>query len=603
MATINVSTTAQLKTALSSAHAGDTILMASGTYSGLNLQNYHFTTPVTIQSADAAHPAAFLDLTVRSSSGLNFNNLELNASHATADWPFRVYSSSNVNFSHLDVHGSLDSNPQDDFSGLLISGSSNVTVSNSNFEQLKTALAYMNDSHVQLTGNAFHDLALDGVHGGGSSYVTISGNSFTNFYAASGAHPDAIQFWTTNTTTSAHDIVVSDNVIVRGDGSQMQGIFITDQVGTLPYQNVTISGNMLVGTRYHGITIDHAAHVAVSGNIVAGLPDMLSWIRLEDVNGATVTNNTAGELTQVSDSNVSVSGFTTALPTLSQAEQMLDQWLATHATVASVYGEVSTGVQSGSTTSATTSATTSGTTSATGTISYDQTLVGTAANDVLTGGAGDDRLDGRAGADKMSGGTGNDIYYVDNSGDAVTENAGAGSDTVVSTISYRLGANVERLTLSGSANIGGIGNTLSNKIIGNAGANVIDGGAGNDTLIGGAGADKITGGAGNDTMTGGTGNDLFVFHNGDLGSDRITDFTHGQDRMYLSGVDANTILAGDQNFHFVGTSAFSHTAGELHYQEVSGSTYLSGDTNGDGVADFTIHLDGLHALTTSDFFL
>jgi len=594
MASITVSTSAQLKTALSSAHAGDIILMTSGVYSGLNLQNYHFSTPVTVKSADANHPATLLDLTLRNSSGLNFSNLELNASHATADWPFRVYSSSNINFSHLNVHGSLDSNPQDDFSGLLISGSTNVTVSNSNFEQLKTAVAFLNDDHLQVSGSAFHDLALDGVHGGGSSYVTINGNSFTDFYVATGGHPDAIQFWTTNTTTSAHDITVSDNVIVRGNGAPMQGIFITDQVGTLPYKNLTISGNMLVGTRYHGIMVGHGSNVAITGNIVAGLPDMLSWIRLEHVNGATVANNSAGELTQVSDLNIAVTDFSTLLLTAAQSEQLLEQWLSSHATVAAVYDGGSTGLQSGSTVSATTPTTT---------VSYNQTLTGTASNDVLIGGPGDDHLDGRAGADTMSGGTGNDIYYVDNVGDVVTEKSGAGMDTVFSNIDYKLGVNVERLVLSGSSNIDGVGNAANNRITGNAGANVIDGGSGNDSLVGGAGADKIIGGAGKDTMTGGNGCDLFVFHNGDFGGDRITDFTQGQDRIYLSGVDANTLVGGDQNFHFVGSNAFSHHAGELHYQEISGSTYVSGDTNGDGIADVTIQVDGLHVLTSSDFFL
>ena len=367
MATITVSTTAQLTTALSAAHAGDTILLAAGTYSAVNLQNYNFTTPVTITSADATHPATLTGLMVRSSSGLNFTNLELDASHATADWPFAVYTSTDLNFSHLYVHGSLDSNPQNDFSGLIIRNSSNVSVSQSEFEQLKTAVAFLDDDHLQVSGSSFHDLALDGVHGGGSSYVTISGNSFTDFFVAVGDHPDAIQFWTTNTTASAHDILISDNVIVRGAGAPMQGIFITDQVGTLPYQNVTITDNMLVGTRYHGITVSHAEGVDVSSNIVAGLPDMLSWIRLENVNGAMVTNDIAGELTQVTDLNIAVDNFTAMLPTATQASGMLAQWLGAHSSVATVVDGTSVGILVG------TSGSTTGTTSNTGTTSGTDT--------------------------------------------------------------------------------------------------------------------------------------------------------------------------------------------------------------------------------------
>lgn len=228
-------------------------------------------------------------------------------------------------------------------------------------------------------------------------------------------------------------------------------------------------------------------------------------------------------------------------------------------------------------------------------------LAGYGGNDTLTGGAGNDRLYGNAGSDTMAGGAGTDAYYVDNVGDVVTENAGEGTDTVVSTISYSLGANVERLVLSGSAAIDGTGNSLDNKITGNAGANVIHGGAGNDTLVGGAGADTLIGDTGKDTLTGGTGNDTFVFSDGDISSDRITDFTSGQDKIDLSGVDANTLLSGDQGFTFIGTGAFSDTAGELRYEQISGNTYVSGDMNGDGIADFLIKLDGLHTLNGTDF--
>ena len=118
-------------------------------------------------------------------------------------------------------------------------------------------------------------------------------------------------------------------------------------------------------------------------------------------------------------------------------------------------------------------------------------LDGGAGNDTLNGGAGNDTLDGGAGNDSLLGGLGDDVYVVDSTSDAVTENAGEGTDTVQSSVTRTLGSNFENLTLTGGANINGTGNTLDNFLVGNTG---------NNTLNGGAGADTLDGGAGNDTL-------------------------------------------------------------------------------------------------------
>ena len=123
---------------------------------------------------------------------------------------------------------------------------------------------------------------------------------------------------------------------------------------------------------------------------------------------------------------------------------------------------------------------------------YDDTLIGDDQGNYLWGDDGNDRLDGGANHDVMIGGAGDDTYVVDDINDLIVEFADGGTDTVESAISWTLGDNVENLTLTGSENLDGTGNSLDNTITGNAGDNVIAGGGGADTLDGGAGSDIVS---------------------------------------------------------------------------------------------------------------
>lgn len=276
-------------------------------------------------------------------------------------------------------------------------------------------------------------------------------------------------------------------------------------------------------------------------------------------------------------------------------------------------------------------------------------LLGGGGNDTLIGGAGDDVLDGGTGADRMVGGAGNDIYFVDDVGDAIVEDADGGTDTVYSSVSYTLSSNVENLQLMGGAGaINGTGNDLANKIIGNDAANHLSGGAGDDTLmggggddvldggdgsdtlvggdgndvllggaaddtlVGGAGDDVLAGGSGADTLTGGAGADRFSFQIGDLSADSaktdvVTDFSHGDgDRIDLSAFHPASPATGKRDaFTFLGSAGFTKHAGELRVDATSaGYQIVSGDLDGDGVADFTLKVAaGGTALVAADFML
>lgn len=268
-------------------------------------------------------------------------------------------------------------------------------------------------------------------------------------------------------------------------------------------------------------------------------------------------------------------------------------------------------------------------------------LMGLGGNDTLNGGNGydSDTLDGGAGADSMYGGYGSDTYHVDNIGDVVNEVTEATGyyNTVISTISYTLGANVHHLVLTGNALKGG-GNSLDNTITANAKNNILNGGLGNDTLsyagssagvtvnlalntaqaTGGSGSDtlrnfeNVTGGDFNDTLTGnksdnildgglgddvlkgGAGNDTYLV---DSAGDTVTETSSGGVDLVKATVNhtlanyvENLTLEGMGNLNGTGNGLANHLVGNAGNNQLFG---LAGnDTLDGGVGGYVDTMDG-----------
>ncbi len=193
---------------------------------------------------------------------------------------------------------------------------------------------------------------------------------------------------------------------------------------------------------------------------------------------------------------------------------------------------------------------------------------GNGLDNVIVGNSASNKINGGLGADDMSGGGGSDTYTVDDAGDLVTEGANAGTDTVLSSVNYTLGVNVENLTLTGSTALNGTGNSLNNSIIGNGLDNLLIGAGGKDNLNGGAGEDEMRGGAGNDVYNVDNVNDLVV-----------ETFGNGTDTV-LSGL-SYTLGSNVENLTLTGSAGNSGTGNGLD-NVINGNLGANTLTGGDG---------------------
>lgn len=637
---IVVSNAVELRAAMVAAKGGETIALAAGTYDKISITGLSPASNITITSLDAKNPAVLTGLYLGNAKNVTISNLEMfDADPGTTNYDFQVKNSENINFDHIKVHSA----DQETSIPFMIRLSKNVTVTNSEFTDVRYALSMLNNDGVTISNNLFHNIRADGVRGGGTSNITISDNLFTNFYSNEGDHADAIQFWTTNETEIARNITITGNAIIRGEGDPIQGIFMNDERGYLPYDNVVIKNNLAVGTLFNGISVANATNLTVADNVVAGMPDQKSWIRVPK--GTELTGNTAETYiinkvtTDFPDGNNQIAAVR------DNGEFLTLAWIAGN--TAGITGLAAMDAAHAARTTPVEAVVIEGSAKA------DALYAAKVEDSILRGLDGNDRLYGTAAANKfhaqLEGGTGDDVYYIYSAGDTVVENADAGNDTVYASIDYTLTANVEVLRMAAS-DLVGRGNALDNRMVGTsgndtlygeggndnllggdgddklyggdgndslngdlgndqlyggAGDDVLNGGVGNDILDGGDGNDKLEGGAGADILTGGKGSDIFIFRQADLGAtDTITDYEPGVDaKISLSLIDANTNTDANDAFKFVGTAAFSGKAGELRYEATSDGVMVLGDVNGDGQADLSIKLIGLSFVNANYFTL
>jgi Ca2+-binding RTX toxin-like protein len=158
---------------------------------------------------------------------------------------------------------------------------------------------------------------------------------------------------------------------------------------------------------------------------------------------------------------------------------------------------------------------------------------------------------------------------------------------------------LHNVEIGSAPNLNAIGRwNLTNDVL----AGAIVGGSGSDTLTGGSGSDVLIGGAGNDTLTGGGGADVFKFVTPSGGTDRITDFVSGTDKIEIVGQffgDLPVGLLSTANFKVSGTTLTSSEPVFL-FNNSTGVLSFDADGNGSSAAIDIVTLTGVHTLATND---
>jgi nitrous oxidase accessory protein NosD len=267
-------TPATLADAFAALQNGETLTLMPGDYGKVTMPRRRFTPTLIVDSSRAT----FTQLTIRNTSG-------------------------------VEIRGGRIVGPSSQAYGVAVDSARNVRVTGMRVTGPRIGLTISRSTSVRVDQNVFDGVRSDGVNVTMASQVMIQNNVCRNFrpimpiYASNGAllvdgdHPDCVQGWSTPGAQRTDDITVTGNV---GTG-YMQGIFFRNPLGGR-FRRLTVRDNTMVVSAWNGIVLQDVDGATVTNNVVRSVTGsrmlnfpfglIRAWIRIQG-KGLVVCDNQA----------------------------------------------------------------------------------------------------------------------------------------------------------------------------------------------------------------------------------------------------------------------------------------------------------------------
>jgi hypothetical protein len=303
-ATLTATDTASAQRQVQAAHPGDHVQLSSGTYA-LDLWYIVKTGEVVVEPAPGAN-VTVTEINANASAFLTFRNLHVVMPSATAQYGVQAWTGAhNITLDGLTITG----NSCATLAGVgvhfrSLNAGANMKLINSTLSCLGSGVGLTSVDGVTIDHNTIHDVQTDGILGTGVSNSTVSNNTEYSFHTAGGGHPDFIQFADDVTDTprfASKNVSIFGNLLYRGEGDLVQGIFVEDG------DTWNVHDNQIYGTMPNGISFARSTNVTITHNYLQpllytaakrppglGEPDTGTKIVVrQQANNVAITNNAA----------------------------------------------------------------------------------------------------------------------------------------------------------------------------------------------------------------------------------------------------------------------------------------------------------------------